>query len=497
MSNGKKINTQDTVKSRGGENIELTIYQGGGQAVIQEARLLQLQAGNNSVLLEGIPTTYQTGTLRVTSVAGKGKMKLGPADYQEANQDLNNVLCESVGSKVSVQLESQSGRVNTFHGTLIAVLGNVCAVKRDDNKRTLLVPFTQLELQDGLPENLSDTPSLVMNPQVEQSGEFTVGLLYEAHGFSWTPRYGVFYDDEKQVVTALDCTVTIVNQSGANFKDAVVKLMAGSNAGQHGGGGYLESAAPAAFSRASMSHDSVSAETVGTMKMYAMPERITLSKGKIPQCTLFSSENIPVKRTFVVTGNYRRAGVCEKLPVNVRLAFENSEAKKLGFAFPAGEVDIFQTDKSGKSQKTGTAGLGATAAGEDFKLTFGPSSDVKAESKLVKNWEDPKPELPAGPRPGTPEYTGDKGDAMAYAAAEAEALTAPRFSYQQREITINNYKDKPVEVLVSENFGHGELHVAPRNASFQSDGSQTQTALLTIPASGKLTLSYTVRFKLN
>jgi hypothetical protein len=512
-------------QSEGAEELGLTIYQAGGMAVVRELRRMQLSAGSNQVYLEGMPTQYQPNSLVVVTYEGEGELSLGPVSYRAANLDKARILAGTIGKKVTIKDTLNNGRVANVNGILRAVLGNELAVERSDNHRVVIVPSDQVELE-CLPAGLSSTPSLMMLPTASEEGSYVVGLMYEAGGLAWSSRYFAFYDEKANKLTRLEASVAITNRSGARFHNALVQLLAAANYAQADAFAYAESvpmggarAALAAPKRVSARKANV--QSVGEVKMYPLPERVTIADGETQQVTLFLANDVPVTREyFLSAGDYHNAPGedAQKLPVFVRLRLENTEANNLGAALPDGEVCILQPDADGNPQKTFTAALDAVAQGESFKLEFGPSADIKAERVLLSATEDEEGEEEAGEgetephfpiKPlGGPGMPGDRardiarevitGGGAKQTQPEDEDAEAPRFRTEVRQLTVHNYKGEAVAVHVAEYIPQdAEILAEPEGYALNTDGVNGANLVVDVPANGKVTLEYSLRWQLN
>jgi hypothetical protein len=504
MKNDKNVQRTSIVpfgvySSEGADKTGLTIYSSGGLAVVRETRRVSLIAGPNQVYLEGLPAQYQLNSLVVVDYAGEGELSLGPVSYRAANLDKNRVLQGSIGKPVTVSLAQNNGRIVNVGGTLRAVLGNELAVERSDNKRLMLVPSSQVELKE-LPAGLSSTPSLMMLPTATADGDYDVSLLYEAGGLGWSARYFAFYDEKTNKLSRLEASVAITNRSGARFHNALVQLIAASNYAQAdsyglesaGGGMRMMSAAPMA--KRSLAARAANVESVGEVKMYPLGERVTIADGETQQVTLFLAKDVPVKREFYLdAGSYDSTPGqdAQKLPVYVRLRMENNAESNLGSAMPDGEVSILQPDSSGNPQKTFTARLDAVTQGESFKLEFGPTADIKAERVLLSASET--------------EEEGAEEEALSVSApkrhgAEEDATETetPRFREEERQLTVFNYKGEAVDVLVSDNIPEGAEFISkPEGHEFAENGVNGADVRVRVPANGKTTLQYRLRWQLN
>jgi hypothetical protein len=544
------LNTE-FVTSLGADSSELSIYNS-GQAVVRQNRLITLCEGRSTVLLQGMPEQYQIGTLNILSVAGTGDFKAGPITYRAANLDLFRIMAASCGRRVSVREAGAAGKPHRLAGKLLAVCGRDQVAVELQNGKVMVCSMSNVELEEGLPDGLSSTPSLTLIPSVSAGGAYDLELMYQCGGINWAPRFSAFYDEKHGILTRLECTVSITNHSGGRFENALVKLLAASNYEEGGGQQYgLESVAAPAPMRAALSgarkavrFDSASSETVGETHVYLLPNPLTLENGDMQQCYLLKAENVPVNAVYILdSSGYNEADPANeapKLPVMIRLKVDSSKNNKITCALPAGAVGIYQPDSVGSPQKIGNCNIGHVAHGESFNLDYGPVADIKAERVLLSAI-DPMDENTVDPLQPTAEVSSAEAtpaqpqqvktfEELPVASGEIEASDEaedtegdedeepPHYRQEVRQLTIHNYKDRPVEVIVSEYIhepkylgGHiveyseqgaaGETTSleAAMHATFAKGLGRTSTIPLTlkVAAKAKTVLTYTIRFKMN
>jgi hypothetical protein len=260
-------------------------------------------------------------------------------------------------------------------------------------------------------------------------------------------------------------------------------------------------------------------ENVGEAKMYTLDEAVSIADGETKQVVLTRSGDVPVKREYFVTEGYyyqAREDQASKQSVSVRLKMVNDEKHNLGKALPAGEVIIYQYDSTGAPQKIGTSSLGHLAAGEKFKLEFGPSSDIKATRRItdIKDTEEPRPveagegrvfpqgnegfEAPpmsAGPR--TTSHRPRNAREVA-ASMPVEPVEPLRFREEERELVISNYKGEAVEVVVTETVPHNATWLKkPEKHEFVEESAGSHSMRVSIGANEKATVKYRIRYQTN
>jgi hypothetical protein len=517
-------------KSDAARQLQLTVYQG-GQAVIRESRELALVKGKNSVQLDGLPTAFVENSLVVLGAKGPGALNIGSSGYEPANMSGFNILQKAVGSKVTLIEQTQQGPVRTT-GTLRFVAGNQVVLEQEGSM--VLVPLTpKFELHEGMPAGLANTPSIAFEPSVTEAGKYEVRFLYEADGINWAARYNAFYDTATSTLKRFECVVDITNQSGLEIEDGVFNLLTGSNgsarrrsspkgggarayalsaASDMGGGGYMESVAAS----------DATVESVGEQKLFVLTDLLSIGATGTKNCNLFMAEDVPVRLelympayTYSLSQTAASPEDASKLPVMVRLRIKNDDASNLGKDMPAGEVAFFVFDSSGAEQKVDAAFVDARAKGEPFKLELRkPSADVKATRRLSFVHQDqPDPEEPnqaVTPEGGMPEeLSADvevESQAMSMSMSPAvvapdgggkkkKEVVKPLFREEEREVTIFNYKGEDVEVIVSESFPDKCEFI--KRPEFVDSNNTAGTLRVSVPANGKATVSYRIKFRTN
>ncbi len=509
-------------KSSASRQVQLTVYQG-GQAVIRESRELPLVKGKNSVQLNGLPTAFVENSLVVLGAQGPGEFNIGSSSYEPANMSGASILLKAIGTKVTLIEPSQQGPVRST-GILKFVLGNQVVLEQDGT--IVVVPLTpKFELGEGMPEGLANTPSLVFEPSVSEAGKYQVRFLYEAEGLNWASRYNAFFDQKAGKLTRFECVVDITNQSGLQIDDGEFKLFTGNNFGtgrrSYPKGGVRAAAMSMSAPRGgagleSVMADDASVESVGEQKLFVLPDLLSIGAAATKTCNLFLAQDIPVQVELYLPVNYYsyNGSVAteedsDKLPVMVRLRIKNDDANNLGKDMPAGEVAFFVYDSAGSEQKVDSASVEARAKGEPFKLDLRkPSADVKATRRLSfvhQDQPDSEPAQVVTPEGGLPDDSpvddapsmtmGMRPAVVAAPEAGKKKLIKPLFREEERVVTIFNYKGEDVEVLVTETFPEKADFI--KRPDFVEETNVAGTMRLTVPANGKKTVSYRIKYRIN
>jgi hypothetical protein len=217
-------------------------------------------------------------------------------------------------------------------------------------------------------------------------------------------------------------------------------------------------------------------EAVGETHVYQLPGRLSIEPGVPVTTALFPRSSAPVTQELVVPGVLPWRGWMGQNPepnrVPVQVWYTVKRAAKTPFGdrpLPAGTVQLYQPDSSGRVQLIGEASNDHTAPGRDLRVQSGDAFDITAE-RVQTDWN--QEQLPPVRR-GMP---------------NRQRVTA---AYR---VTITNAKAEAVNVDVREaHFGSWKIvesSVPPEKLS--STESRFRVA---VPAGGEATLTYTVQIE--
>ena len=300
-------------------------------------------------------------------------------------------------------------------------------------------------------------------------------IAYVAQGMTWETLYQVVLTGTKAQVSG---TATVISQ---NFRtdSADVQLVAGSiqrtrnkSIDEYGVG----AASGVAFLRRRADSLIPTEEAVGETHVYQLPGRLSIEPGVPVTTALFPRSSAAVVQELIVPGVLPWRGWMGQNPepnrVPVQVWYTIKRAAKTPFGdrpLPAGTVQLYQADSSGRVQLIGEASNDHTAPGRDLRVQSGDAFDITAE-RVQTDWN--QEQLPPVRR-GMP---------------NRQRLTA---AYR---VTISNAKAEAVTVDVREaHFGSWKItesSVPPEKLSSTESRFRVQ-----VPASGEATLTYTVQIE--
>ena len=117
-----------------------------------------------------------------------------------------------------------------YSGSLLSFDANQLVIRQEGEKAEIVMVQRGDNVKDiqfgALPEGLITKPTLVWKLATEKVGQQLIEVAYQTAGINWQADYNAMLNPND---TKLDLGgwVTINNQSGATYKDAKLKLMAG------------------------------------------------------------------------------------------------------------------------------------------------------------------------------------------------------------------------------------------------------------------------------
>jgi len=299
-------------------------------------------------------------------------------------------------------------------------------------------------------------------------------LAYVAQGMSWEALYQVIVTGARGQISG---TATITSQ-GLRADSAEVQLVAAAIRRTR------PPAAPAPMmdamvlraQTAGVEAKTAQEESVGETHVYQLPGQLTIEPNVPVSTALFPRSTAPVTQELIVPGILPWRGWIGQSPepnrVPVQVWYTIKRAVKTPFGdrpLPAGTVQLYQADSSGRVQLIGEASNDHTAPGRDLRVQSGDAFDVTAER--VQTDFNQEQLVPA--RRGLP---------------PRQRVTA---AYR---VTISNAKAEPVTIDVRE-ARFGDWKITESSVPPEKLSSTEQRFRVAVPANGQATLTYTVQFE--
>jgi len=432
----------------------LSIYRD-GRVVVRRTLPQALQQGRNSLTLrlEGLdPATLFSPDTSVSINSATVRYPSTPTD----------ALARAVGQTLSFV----RGKGDTIRATVVRA--EPPQFRLSDGRLLLGLPGEPLFPAEVV--RTSPEAELVLNasrarPRTE--------LAYVAQGAMWEALYQVVLGGGRAVISG---TATVTSQA-LRADSAEVQLVAGA---------IRRTRQPKAlegFDRVSamraqtgVEEIETSEEGVGETHVYQLPGRLSIEPNVPVTTALFPRSSAPVTQELIIPGVLPWRGWIGQNPepnrVPVQVWYTIKRAAKTPFGdrpLPAGTVQLYQADSSGRVQLIGEASNDHTAPGRDLRLQSGDAFDITAERVQTDFNQE---QLPP-PRRGLP---------------VRQRVTA---AYR---VTIANAKDQAVTVDVRESH-FGDWKIIESSTPAEKLSSTESRFRVSVPAKGEATLTYTVQIE--
>ncbi len=356
--------------------VAVTIYQS-GQSLVQDTRRMNMPAGRSKQEFPDVSAVIRPETVTLT---GPG---IGIVE-QNFDYDLltpAKLMEKAVGQTVTlVRINPATGaesrvqaKVLAANGGVVLQIGNSIEVLRDDGLPVRVI-------FDKVPPNLRARPTLSVTLEAK-GGTVPVTLSYLTPGLGWTADYVTLFDDARQTID-VQGWVTLTNNSGTDYSNANVLLVAGS---PNQGGGRRNWTMPWNGSTGTIDQagtESNERERLGDYYLYPLAERTTIANAQQKQVSFLDVKAAPARKTYEYNAGWLAGN--DWASASSVLKFSTSRAGGLGDQLPAGTMRIYMRDKRGDPQFIGESRIEATPMGSAMSIRTGEAFDVKVKTVVTE-----------------------------------------------------------------------------------------------------------------
>ncbi len=427
------------------DDIAVTIYNS-NLGVVFENRQLEFEKGSGRISFIDVPSQIDA-----TSVGFELADKRKSVTILEQNYAYDLVSPEKIYSKYidrNIDLFDKEG--NIFSGKLLSFSGGAF-VLQDASGKVQIVRLEQIVNSNfpKLPDGLISRPTLFWLYYSDFSGKADCRVSYQTSGMSWSAEYvGILSEDDN----LLDLTgwSSISNSSGATYKEATLKLVAGDiNRVQK------KRSRDSDYLMKSMAMEAPSAgfeeKEFFEYHLYTLPRKATIANNEIKQISLFEPAQAQV------TKEYTYQPEINNKKVKVSIKFKNSAATGLGMPLPAGRARIFKADSDGSMILLGEDQIDHTPRDEEVKLTVGYAFDISAEETIT----------------------------------DYQKISS-RVDDKTYQIKLRNHKKEDITVLVEKSV-YGDWEIINKDREFKKKDANTIEFNVPVSAGGESSINFTIR----
>lgn len=442
-----------------------------GFGVVKEYRTLDLKAGDNRIDFTDVsayidPTTvsFKDLTVPATDVLDQ-RFKFDLLNSQ-------TLLDHYINRTINITAPQTNNSIRQIKGTLLSDTGGGLIIQ---NKSGVHIVNTYQRIRLGkFPHDLLTKPTLEWNIFSPVAGRQKVLTSYETKGLTWIADYNLVLG-KADAHASLAAWVTLMNLSGKTYRDARLKLIAGSPHmvrqpqmyGQLMARAAMAMQQPAGFKQKSFFE----------YHLYTLPRLTTINQNATQQIALFPTRpDISVKKVFVYSGQNvmpyfyygdnpdlnRNAGIESTGEVGVYIQFKNTRANTLGIPLPRGKIRVFKEDPAdGTLEFLGEDLIHNTPRDESVSVQVGKAFDIIGK-RVQTNFQ-----------------------------VNSDA----HWIKESFTITLDNHKKNPVTVLVRQYlYRWNNWDIIEHSDKFKKLNSREIQFDADVPANGKKVITYTVKY---
>lgn len=369
--------TVSTVADQTG--IALTIYNR-NLGLVKDRREIRLGQGSGELRFMDVAAQIIPTSVSIASLAG-GELQVLEQNYEYDLLSPQKLMDKYVGKEVKLyQKNPHTEREEVVTATLLSNNGG--PVYRIGDEITFGHPGRLIF--PGVPDDLIARPTLVWLLEGAAVEKRTIEASYLTAGISWRADYVVTLS-EKDDQASLAGWVTIDNRSGAAYRNATLKLVAGDvNRVQEQPTRFAKSVRAEAMAPAPQFQE----EAFFEYHLYTLQRPSTIKENQAKQINLVTADAVPVKKEFLLKGEsfyyYSPAGEAVKQKVGVFVEMENRKEHNLGMPLPKGVVRVYKRDAGGSLQFVGEDTIDHTPEKETVRVKLGDAFDVVGERKQTE-----------------------------------------------------------------------------------------------------------------
>ncbi|MBI4533326.1 MAG: hypothetical protein HY711_05200, partial [Candidatus Melainabacteria bacterium] len=346
------------------QGINLTIYNQ-DFGLVKDIRTVDLKDGVNYLRFEDVSAMIDPTSVNFTSLTAPNAVTVREQNYQYDLMDPTTILSKSVGKTIKCKQVLANGQVEELTGILLNqpvatvsdTQGNVLTRHQGLVLKTtngiVLNPSGEIHLQE-LPTGLVSKPSLWWKLESNKAGKHQTEITYQTGGLNWRCDYVVVSNVDD---TSADLTswVTIDNKSGATYKSASLKLLAGD---VHKIEPRVLYRAKAELRAAESMAPQFKEQAFAEYHLYTLQGKTDVNQNETKQLSLFSVNSVPTKKLFIFEpaagefgyGIWHRE---DSQKIQVKLEIQNTEANHLGLPMPKGKIRVYKRDQDNALQFVG------------------------------------------------------------------------------------------------------------------------------------------------
>jgi hypothetical protein len=363
------------------KGVAITIYNV-NLGLVKDRREIRLPEGERELRFMDVASKIIPTSVYVRSLTDPQGLRILEQDYEYDLLNPQKLLDKYVGKEVKLYYKNPyTEREEMVTATLLSNNGG--PIFKIGEEITFGHPGRIIFPK--VPENLISRPTLVWLIENKLSNPQIVETSYLTDDINWVADYIVTLN-EKDDRADLSGWVSIRNKSGATYRDAKLKLVAGDVRRVKDKEEYRRKMLRVAVKEAMPAEPQFKEEEFFEYHLYTLQRPATIKQNQTKQIGFVSADNIPVKKELLFRGAgfYYRSRLARPLrdqKVGVFVEIENKEEHNLGIPLPKGTFRVYKHDREGSIQFIGEDSVDHTPKDEKMRVRIGDAFDVVGSRK--------------------------------------------------------------------------------------------------------------------
>ncbi len=447
-----------------------------GYALVKQERNVDLGQPRTTIRFTDVAALIDPTTVAFKSLTDPDTTHVLEQNYEFDLVSTDKLMEKYIDRVITVD-QVQGDKIETIRGTLLSTLGGL-VLKMEDGGVQVIRSYANVRFPE-LPGGLITRPTLVWDVATQRIGRHRVRVTYETKAITWWTDYNIIFTEGKNANSGfldIGAWVSIINKSGATYKDAKLKLIAGDvhRAPQpQPVMRYMKRGV--AMAESAMMDTGFQEKSFFEYHLYTLGRSTTLLNNSTKQIELFpAARNVPCEKVMVYYGQGsrypvygrpmmdRNFGVQSNKKIDIYLRFKNEKKVGMGMPLPSGRIRVSQRDKADDTLEfIGEDVIDHTPKNEEVLIKLGSAFDVVGERVQVdfkvdnrRDWMD-----------------------------------------ETIEIKLRNHKEESVKVIVKENlYRWTNWKIVNATHPHETIDSRTIHFPVEIEPEGEVTIRYTVHY---
>jgi hypothetical protein len=440
-----------------------------GYGVVRETRPIRLVRGVSTLrftdVASGIdPTTVAFESLGATVIE---------QNYEYDLVNFDALLAKYLSRQITI---TRDGR--TFTATLLSSEGSAIIYREGASEDGPVQVMSRDPGAIQLPDiqRLNTKPTLVWKLDSFDTRIQPATVTYQTDGLTWRADYSVVISQDESRAN-IGAWVTLLNQSGASYPNAKLKLVAGDVQRIRPEERDRTVAAEKSMVSDARAEAGFEEKSFFEYHLYTLGRPTSLLDNSTKQIELFPSrKDVPMGKTYVYYGlpsdlrysmfsspvTDQNLGLETNKKVDVYLTTKNTEANGMGMPLPAGRIRVYKQDPADQRVEfVGEDVIQHTPKDEPVMIRLGSAFDILGERTQT-------------------DFKLDYG---------------ARWITESFQIKLRNHKQQPVDVLIKENLLRAlNWEITANSEKFGKEDFRTIHFPVNVPAGGEKVMNYTVKY---